>query len=438
MNLPKNARVAVVDNTYDEVSDLLAVLASEGVATLYYSGPRSFPTQPLKGVRLLFLDLELDGLRGQDDKMKASAAASNFLRLIAPDNGPVVVVLWTRHEDLEALVSSHLRNKSKVPVSVVCISKADCREDGGFSARRIKALLSKKLTSTGVIGLYVAWENAVFEGSVNLANRFARIAPADAKWPTIMSRAFFKMYEANSGENSLAGVKDQFVSACEPYGLGLLGEIRESLRSAKVGIGQLKLHEHPVAGVNDDLIAAKVNAFLYYDRSCLSTLEPGMVLKVRSKLKYRNILRGIVVDFYATKKKTKDADITRIANSDAVSLCKIIITPPCDCAQNKEFNPSLDAMSSEKYQHVAWAILVKHGAFEVQGNKSRCYKELTNFEYLSERYDLLVDLDTVCLENILPKTRALKRLFSLRPMPLADIQSKAANQLNRIGICSVK
>lgn len=439
MDLPKNARVVVVDNKYDEVKDLLAALAKDGVATLYYSGAQAFPDTPLAGVRLLFLDLELDGLRGQPDKMKASAAVANVSKLIAKDNGPLIVVLWTQHDNLEQLVKTNLEKASAIPLIVVCIAKEDCVNDGGkFDAKCIHQEIGEKLKLAGVIGLYVAWENAVFCGSTRLADRFSKLVSVGDDWALTISRVFYLLNEANSGDAPIGGVKNQFLSACESYGSGLIREINFCLRKLNFGLGNLKLQKKPLSAPTDEEIAAKVNAFLFYDYESANLLGPGTVLAVKSKSKHLNLLKGIAVDFYKTK-KTIDADIKKIIASNKVTLCKVVITPPCDSAQRKEFRSTCLFEKNRKFDHVVWAIMVEHdGSFEVHGGMSRCYKEIVNFEYGTKRYDLLIDLDTVGLEVLEGSRRSYKRLFTLKPLIVADIQSKAANQLNRIGICAVK
>ena len=124
MELPQNARVAIVDNVYGEVEGLMEALASKGVPVVYYQGQKKFPKLPLSGIRLLFLDLELDGLEGQSDKAKTATAAANASTLIAPGNGPVVIVLWTKHQT--SLPPANRMHQSLSLVTSLCARLADC------------------------------------------------------------------------------------------------------------------------------------------------------------------------------------------------------------------------------------------------------------------------------------------------------------------------
>ena len=441
MDLPKNARVAIVDNRYDEVEALMEALAFEGVPVVYYKGPEKFPRLPLSGVRLLFLDLELKGLSGPLENSRISAAANNASTLLSSCNGPVVIVLWTKHGSQKVLTDfkRYLDLKFTNPYYAVCMAKGDCKSDGDFSASLIKQNLEERLSEANVIGLHTTWENAVFNGSVRLSNRVAELANiGGADWSEVMSRAFYKLYEANSGENTLFSFRDQFLSACEPYGKSLSNEIGIVLHKSDFDVSsRFKLNANELSGEDEQKLAGRINSLLFYDQESVDSESPGTVYVIEAKSRHFNILKALAADFFNSIK-------SEVLKSKDVSLCKIIITPACDCAQKKSFCPIVVTKKMRetkklrtKFDRVVWAILVKHAAYKIEGRKSRCYT-LENFEYNGAYYDLLIGLDAMGTEIVKKYKGKQKRLFSLTAQVLADIQSKAANQLNRIGICAVK
>lgn len=440
MVLPRNARVAVVDNEPDEVADLLSVLAKEGVSTLFYKGPSAFPAAPLIGIRLLFLDLELAGLENANEKTKASAAAANLKKLIGPDNGPLLVVLWTNHAEVVDLAKQYMLQAVKLPLFVVPIDKADCKEGKFFVVEKIRGQIAEMLaqSSADCVGLYVNWENAVFDSTVKLSARLSGVADGNGdKWSEIMSRAFYKLYEANSGENTLFSFRDQFLSACEPYGKSLSNEIGVVLHKSDFDVSRrFKLNATKLSDDDEQKLAGRINSLLFYDQESVDSESPGTVYIVEAKSRHSNILKALAADFFNSIK-------SEVLKSKDVSLCKIIITPACDCAQKKPFCPIVVTKKMRetrklrtKFDRIVWAILVKHGAFKIEGKKSRCYT-LENFEYRGAYYDLLIGLDAMGIEIVKKYKGRQKRLFSLTAQVLADLQSKASNQLNRIGICSV-
>lgn len=436
MELPKNARVAIVDNKYNEVEDLMDALASEGVSVVYYKGSKKFPKVPLCGVRLLFLDLELDGLEGRSNKDKASTAARNFITLISEGNGPVVIVLWTKHcdEDIINRFNGYLKSVAKNPYFVVCMAKSDCKDvSGNYSVSRIKWNLSQKLADANVIGLHTAWENAVFKGSVKLSERIAAIASPDENWQTVVSRMFYKLYKADSEKVELKTLKEQFSSACSLYGAGLLNAINFELSRSSLSCGKkFALKEEKLAGDREAKLNGLLNAFLYYDKDRADPNVPGTVYAVRSGA--APIKCGIAADFFKVKSVQKVIQ-SKVAKD--VRLCKIVVTPSCDCAQKKEFR-SGGGEKAKTYDRVVWALMVNRalGAeyIERKYRKARCYS-LEGFEYDGGIYDLLIDLDTLGFEVLDLKKQS--RLFTLTSMVLADVQSKLANQLNRMGVVSV-
>ena len=436
MELPQNARVAIVDNVYGEVEGLMEALASKGVPGVYYQGQKKFPKPPLSGIRLLFLDLELDGLEGQSDKAKTATAAANAATLIAPGNGPVVIVLWTKHcgkgvvDQFRSYLKGHMTN----PYFVVCMDKASCQDKAGkFSTSRIKRNLSLKLAGANIIGLHTTWENALFKGSVKLSERVAAIASADEDWQIVISRMFYKLYKANSEKVELKTLKEQFLSACSLYGAGLLNAINFELSRSSLSCGKrFVLKKEKLAGDREAKLNGMLNAFLYYDKDRADPNVPGTVYAVRSG--GADIKCGIAADFFVEKSAQK---VIRGKVAKDVRLCKIVVTPSCDCAQKKEFR-SGSGKKVKTYDRVVWALMVNRsmGAeyIERKYRKARCYL-LEGFAYDGGIYDLLIDLDTLGFEVLDLKKQS--RLFTLTSMVLADVQSKLANQLNRMGIVSV-
>lgn len=314
------------------------------------------------------------------------------------------------------------------------MAKSDCKDvSGNYSVSRIKWNLSQKLADANVIGLHTTWENAVFKGSVKLSERIAAIAAPGENWQTVVSRMFYKLYKANSEKVELKTLKEQFLSACSLFGAGLLNAINFELSRSSLSCGKkFALKEERLAGDSEAKLNGLLNAFLYYDKDRADPNVPGTVYAVRSGA--APIKCGIATDFFKVKSVQKVIQ-SKVAKD--VRLCKIVVTPSCDCAQKKEFR-SGGGEKAKAYDRVVWALMVNRalGAeyIERKYRKARCYS-LEGFEYDGGIYDLLIDLDTLGFEILDLKKQS--RLFTLTSMVLADVQSKLANQLNRMGVVSV-
>ena len=78
MLLPKNGRIVVIDDKYEEALPLLRSIWQNGFAAIYFNGERKYlPQAPLDDVRVIFLDMELEtgGYTGSDNKTKAATTA---------------------------------------------------------------------------------------------------------------------------------------------------------------------------------------------------------------------------------------------------------------------------------------------------------------------------------------------------------------------------
>jgi hypothetical protein len=92
-------KVIVVDDMFKEVEPLLSALWQKGISCIYLTGQQEYlPERPFSGVRLLFLDIELD-TKALSDKDKASTLAAVVKKIIGEKPSPYFIVFWTKHDD---------------------------------------------------------------------------------------------------------------------------------------------------------------------------------------------------------------------------------------------------------------------------------------------------------------------------------------------------
>lgn len=437
MELPQNARVIVVDNEPEDVSDLLACLAKEGVATLYYKGFPDFPGSPLSGLRLLFLDLELEGLSGQGDKTKVSTAKNIYRSLVAADNGPLVLILWTKHGELYDQVRSAIIEVAQNPVFIGCMEKADCQDQEHYSTDLIRKKLDEIIIKADVFGLYISWENVVHKATVNQAARLSSIAGTGELWAEHMSYALFRMYKAYAGKNQVEDVKQQLASALLLYNECFSSEIANALNNLELNAAQgFRLKASGLPPSAEEQLRSKINATLLYNFRDCPPNEPGAVHLIHfdegKNERLRKLKSAIIEDFTANGDNLCDSP------NGFVSLCKVVITPQCDVSQKKCMQEKKSQEEKgEPFSRVVWGLFVsgEENCGKIKQRKfDRCYSAFMNFEYDKRRCALLIDLDTVELD-VFPQEHASK-IFVLNSIPLADIRTKAANVLNRVGVSS--
>ena len=91
--LPQYGGVAIVDDVIEDVIGLMTFLSKHSIPFEYFDGKASnFPSEK-KNLQIIFIDLKING--SNSTKMMASGLISNIESLIAEDNGPYCIGLWS-------------------------------------------------------------------------------------------------------------------------------------------------------------------------------------------------------------------------------------------------------------------------------------------------------------------------------------------------------
>ncbi len=95
MEISNSGRIVIIDDEHNEAFPLMEMLGKEGLPYMYYDGqPNGLPEKPPGGVRFVFLDIELQGMKGQDDKTKASGLIGRLKKIISKQNGPYMFYIF--------------------------------------------------------------------------------------------------------------------------------------------------------------------------------------------------------------------------------------------------------------------------------------------------------------------------------------------------------
>lgn len=115
----ENMTAAIIDDTPDEVAELVKVLNRAKISTAYFEPSADIPT--LMHVRFVFLDLKLVSAVSEDPEDLAKGAAQYLGKLLDKDkNGPYILFLWTKHEEKDSGLMTYL---SPTPVAIVKMNK---------------------------------------------------------------------------------------------------------------------------------------------------------------------------------------------------------------------------------------------------------------------------------------------------------------------------
>ncbi|MBF0274725.1 MAG: hypothetical protein HQK84_05790 [Nitrospinae bacterium] len=400
MKLSNAGRIVVIDDKYQDVKNLLKVLNKEFIPFIYSTGMEdTLPSKPPGGIRLVFLDLILKGGDGQSDKNKVSTLMGVLTKFIDSKNGPYVIVFWSKHKELIDSIIEKSKELDIAPVMSLDMEKSECLNSQNpldFIASKLEECL-KKLQGFQVL---TEWENAVNEASKKYVNEFFEIVKGD-DWSDKLSKTFYSLYQGIVGQSEINNEDDKFQLARQVFNNGFQ-DILENISKIELKKPEdFNLKE----GIQEEEIAAKTNDFLSLVKEpSEDEIRPGYVLLEENHNLNENLIKNVF-------SQGKDFKL-----GETPLVCKIIITPECDIAQNKKL-----------LHRLVYAIITEQPL--KMGNLGDSW-----FVIGPLFHDNKIKYITCCHQTVTSHNEIEGRtLFALKRDLLFDLQSKVANHVNRLG-----
>jgi hypothetical protein len=433
-------RVVLVDDDVTEATPVIKAFSKSGVPVAYFDGTQSeLPraTGRLRGVRLAILDMDL-GVGGSDEN-KASTLVAVLGSIIAKDNGPYGVLIWTKHPELKDLVTRYIYERSEVPnpVFVVMLHKSKFTKKtggGGFAIGRLSKELIKELAENSPLECLQVWEGVCFQAATNVTNSLSEFPdstsqnPAEWRktWQDEAQRLLLAISKAKAEKNlSAENCMLSIFLALNP-----LHADRMDLLAGSIG-DELTDHVTRIlaaTGGSKTERKAKVNSMLHLGSDQLDEFSPGNAY-VFGKTNRPTFLPPLddllagAVEADGAKGTANLAVLTANARP-----CGIEVTPLCDYAQGKMGFSKLIAgfvlaVEHEKSAKRTAGYLKRIGPMYLP--KTRVIQPGPYNIYLDSRYMVAVKPSQV---------RALKPIARVRSQLLTDIQLWASYQAARQGV----
>lgn len=157
----QTARAVVIDNVYGEVEGVLLALSKMQIGAIFLNGDVEAidEDRKLKGIRLAFVDMDLqaDGVSSQEEN--GANAASYVASVLEPDNGFFLVFTWTRNPDAIDTFKTELR--AHLPNSITVIVDGVEKPNGidpPEDARKIVKCVVAALREFTGLSLIWEWE----------------------------------------------------------------------------------------------------------------------------------------------------------------------------------------------------------------------------------------------------------------------------------------
>jgi hypothetical protein len=212
----QTARVCIIDDEADEYVNLIHALSRIGLGCLHIEGTKEedLPKTALSGLRLVFLDMQL-GTTGDENQITAHTAKV-FSRVVAHDGGPVLVIVWTKHNHFVEAFKSRLFEKWPGYLGRLVFTRMDKPSPkSDIDPLKLEATIREQLEKNYPLDLVWQWEQSVHDAATDttsalaqLAVKRAGVAVADDE-PTMANkvRTAFKfllrvMLDASAGRNA--------------------------------------------------------------------------------------------------------------------------------------------------------------------------------------------------------------------------------------------
>lgn len=263
MILPKNGSVVIVDDMYKEALPLIQVLSQNAVPLYYFDGKKNMPSEPLKNIRLLFLDMRYaDGVTNTKDTI--STLMSIIECIVHKDNGPYTILVWSKHdgEDLQAFKEAVKTDDGFIlkPLTILNLEKKECFETVHHENEKVKGFLASiteiaatnetvcskldlgaikdlesmakesirilkkdgleiiqnkintELNTLGAFNLFFLWENIVNDSSAGIINSISGNFEIEDNWNDNINSILYKMAEANAGAPNLLDKEGEVIN----------------------------------------------------------------------------------------------------------------------------------------------------------------------------------------------------------------------------------
>ncbi len=420
MNIPKNGRIVVIDDNYEEAIPLLKVLAKSKIPSMYFSGlAEELPANTLENIRLVFLDLKLVSVI--DEKTVISAIISVLEKIISKQNGPYILILWSMHDiDYRKGLEDSFQNQLSgiKPIMILTLKKTDYieRDDGekiNFVKNALKLIENKliqELKKAGIFHLFIIWENLVHKSAGKIVNDFSSFYPLDENWNNNMCGVFQKLARAYAGKQLKDEETDKLIKdALLTFNGTFLDTLENEIRNREK-IEGLKINDSN--NVNDDIIA-QINSRLHLISQPPKNSVPGNIYyewKDQDQVKIDDLFVGDINSY-----PQKDSFLMKL------KYILLEVSPSCDYAQDKW-----------KLHRVLHGLMWPENGFDKTKKADYIYTSPI-FKVDNKIYKFVFDLrylTTLLFGELTDKDPVLRIRHDL----LVDIQSKIAGHINRPGV----
>jgi len=456
MITPQN-RIIIVDDSTEELNRLSKAFLNTGIGCRTFEYDKTYNT-PLNGIRIAFFDVNLgeenvetDGLTPEQIETLLSPVFNQLAyalnQYIAKDNGPFVLVFWTKNKALIEGFNKYIEDPERNYSDTAKPFLIDCFDKTEIDENNVTEKLGELFNDQKIKFLFELEEFARIAGSRTI-NKLHDIIPKDDKWShntlyfenidKVLSKISLNVlgYEYAKA-NPLRGVYEGLSQLILKEFLDQDSTVNADLiLSSLIGSDSQKEIQFP-----DDSIASKLNSIFHidyrndfpystrggvykFDLNKLESIDFDPVYHFSLSEYFKNITAFNEEIFFRYKSTTSPDLIDEIKNK--TEYVAIEISASCDYSQNKKRNNKfiLGLITPDISEHIESTSI----------SKSILFKDIPKFQFDSEDCELYLNLNYVFSDSELAFLG--EPLFILKKELIDMIGNRYANHVSRIGITS--
>lgn len=468
-DLPQNGRIVIVDDQISQALPLMKYFSKNKIAFTYFDGKaENFPEEGFDDIRILFLDVNLDGdsIPEHYDFRKLQARVNKLINTVSH---PYLLVIWSRDPDLfnkfEKFFSPE-KLQNKKPIATIFLEKIKFfsldGEDLDCNFEDLGAELSDKLEKYPELQCILNWESIVHKVTNEIASIFFPKFGEYETWSAQTRLMFTQFSKASLGKYfDDADLQTRLNSAFEVIHQVFMDELETRFYKADKKLFLENLSQLPPSNFNIN------SRLLVQNHEHLNSDYPGSLIELTqsnspaffAQVIDQNQLKKIVGEHYESSKAEGSKQFSELDDKEQnkecskykrekinnyLKLVQLRIDPLCDYVQKKI-----------RHSKCVDGILIPEIAYHLIDKRSEAIYISPLFEYENINVALVIDFRTFQtkpttsiksigkIENteqslsIAEHSQLLndkKVIFRLRSALLADIQSKFARHANRQGL----
>ncbi|MDR1148134.1 MAG: hypothetical protein LBK66_05830 [Spirochaetaceae bacterium] len=407
-------KVIVVDDVFKEVEPLLSALWRKGISCIYLTGQQEYlPERPFSGVRLLFLDIELD-TKALSDKDKASTLAAVVKKIIGENPCPYFIVFWTKHDDnvikevLRYLGTGHIS-----PVGWMNFDKPTSSDSIVEVTELIKKIESKSVEMKA-FNYLLAWENLLDKTISDFSNKYFSAVSTDGNtddWSGKMAVLLGHLASSYTGEklyNNTDDLKNAMLAMSDSLG----ASIQKNVKAENLDL-EMRLLQQPIELQE----LAVQNSLLFLD------FQPG------KKVSFGNIFITNQPDEHLKEALYKNIYPD---NTDGTLICGMIVTPSCDIAHSKYLH------NQKNCYRILYGLMIpvtdRDQIKKIHKIKKDSIFMIEPFWYEQKELIFILLFHFGSLSSVWWDDNDVPQFeFAIKEHLAFDVQSKLANHVNRLG-----